>query len=37
MKNAFLMEAKILNAGTKFIIEDVAQQEEEEYPEKLLV
>lgn len=31
------MEAKILNAGTMFIIGDIAQQEAEEYPEKLLV
>ena len=37
MKNAFLIEAKILNAGTKFIIGDTEEQEVEEDAEKLLV
>ena len=35
LKNAFLMEAKTLNAGTKFIIRDTAGQEVEEDAEKL--
>ena len=37
VKNAFLIEAKILNAGTKFIIGDTEEQEVEEDAEKLLV
>ena len=37
MKNAFIMEAEIVNAGTNFIIRDIAQQQVGGYLEKQFV
>ena len=34
MKNAFIREADTVNAGIKFIIRDIAQQQVEEHREK---
>ena len=37
MKNAFIMEAETVNAGTKFIITDIAQQQVGEHIEKMFI
>jgi hypothetical protein len=34
VKNTFILEAEIVNAGTKFIIRDIAQQQVGEHTEK---